>query len=316
MHRRHQGSRIARAMVVLIVIITSGIGYSVSPTVGARVNGGVSTPGALTAHPRATRQGTPSSKHRPRAHVTVTLGTPSVEHAVASSAGRIHFTPGLKASALPAVPPASAAQPFSSAYLSYVSPAHAQPLRQAVPQRLPTRYDLVSETRAPIGPYRTTVSIQGLYDLIRLKELHVTTLGVTMTSATVIADRLQLERLALGHFFPHHTDLVAHLHIKSGGHPTQFSTAADLLAAGSRIAMDSRMSRRAGGVPIQTTQIVTATARVTVQRYRLCSISYSTRPSPDQHRVAPLPAGLPTTLSATIPILILYRIVRNVTCWG
>src|SRR5581483_9344683 len=118
MHRRHQGSRIARAMVVLIVVITSGIGYSVSPAVGARINSGVSTPGALTAptsgaprthaghsspshtaHPRTTRQGTPPSKHGQRAHMTVTLGTPYVEHVAASSgAGRIHFTPGLKAS--------------------------------------------------------------------------------------------------------------------------------------------------------------------------------------------------------------------------
>lgn len=253
MNLRHQGSRIARAMVVLIVVITSGIGYSVSPAVGAGVDRGVAGSGALTAQagstqgtppastsspsriarPWATHQGTPRSKHGQRAHVTVTLGAPSVEHVASGGTGRAHFTPGLKAAALPAVPPASAAQQFSPAYLSYVSPSSAQPLQRAIPQNLPTLYGTAGEARWPVGPYRTTVSIHSVRDLVRLKALDVTILAVTAVTATVVADRLQLEKLALGRFFPAHTDLAAQLGSKAGGHLASSATAAEVLAASS-----------------------------------------------------------------------------------
>lgn len=60
---------------------------------------------------------------------------------------------------------------------------------------MPTLYGTEAELQAPVGPYRTTVTIRGTDDLARLKKMGVTILASTRTSATVIADRLQLEQL-------------------------------------------------------------------------------------------------------------------------
>ncbi len=83
----------------------------------------------------------------------------------------------------------------------------------------------------PDGPYRTTVVIRGTADLARLKNLGVTILSSTKTSAIVIVDRLQLQQLAKLQFLPRNTELTDLLQVSGGSRLPRTATSADILTA-------------------------------------------------------------------------------------
>lgn len=118
-----------------------------------------------------------------------------------------------------------------ASYGRYLAPASAHPLQRAIPPTLDTLYGKDAERSQPVGPYRTTVLVGGTTDLVRLQAMSVTVLGATANTATVIVDRLQLEELARLHFFPHGTDLAAHLTGAGGARISASATAAAVLAS-------------------------------------------------------------------------------------
>ena len=145
----------------------------------------------------------------------------------------------LLVSSLPTADASAASQPLDRRstgttlpdYLPYLEPPDSHPLLQAVSANLPTLYSIQAELQQPVGPYRTMVTIHGVADLARLKALGVTILATTKNTATVIADRLQLEKLAKLHFFPNHTELTSRLNARGGGKLPTSAASADILAA-------------------------------------------------------------------------------------
>ena len=137
-------------------------------------------------------------------------------------------------------PKASDVQPLLSAtnppivpadYLVYVAPPDAQPLLHEIPADLTTLYNTEAEIEAPVGPYRTIVTIRGTADLARLKKMGATILATTKTTATVIVDRLQLEELAKLRFAPRDTELTDRLQVTGGTRLATEATAAQILSA-------------------------------------------------------------------------------------
>jgi CARDB len=137
--------------------------------------------------------------------------------------------------AFAANPGLTSTQPDSSSppreFLTYLEPPDSQPLPRAVPSNIPTLYGAQAELQQSVGPYRTTVTIHGAADLARGKALGIKVLAATKDSATVVVDRLQLEKLAKLHFFPHATELISRLNARGGGKLPNTATVSDILAA-------------------------------------------------------------------------------------
>jgi hypothetical protein len=122
-------------------------------------------------------------------------------------------------------------RPQTDDFAIYLAPADSQPLLRDIPIDLAPMYDVEAALQQPVGPYRTTVTIRGTADLARLKKLGVTILASTKTTATVVADRAQLEQLAKLQFLPRQTELTARLQTATRAPLSASATAAQILAA-------------------------------------------------------------------------------------
>jgi hypothetical protein len=115
--------------------------------------------------------------------------------------------------------------------LDYIVPPNTTIQLSNYPTNEQSEYDIPAVQQQPVGPYRTTVTLRGNADLARLKTLGVTILASTKTTATVIADRTQLEQLAKLQFQPRQTELIARLQTASRAPLGATATAAQILAA-------------------------------------------------------------------------------------
>lgn len=125
----------------------------------------------------------------------------------------------------------TAADDATFRWSDYITPPDTTIQLSNYPTSEQSEYDIPAVQQQSPGPYRTTVTIRGTADLARLKKMGVTILASTKTTATVLADRAQLEQLAKLQFQPRATELVSRLQTATRTPLGATATAAQILAA-------------------------------------------------------------------------------------